>query len=166
MGKFELVFYKINTYFQKTTTCIGLQAEQLFSVNIWYKYFFNFGHGFYCSFFIVFPKAPHSCVKKSEIIFAALCLYLYELKNCFRFFTSNFKLEIWIFLSFVVSFLVEIKLLFWQKKHQWWNLRHTLVEKLSKIIVATYWRKIPSLAEVGSLQSCLTVETVENVRYF
>ena len=31
--KFELQFYKINTCLQKTTTCIGLQAEPIFSVN-------------------------------------------------------------------------------------------------------------------------------------
>ena len=32
--KFKSLFYKINTCLQKTTTCIGLQAEQIFSVNI------------------------------------------------------------------------------------------------------------------------------------
>ena len=32
--KFESLFYKTDTCFQKTTTCIGLQAEQIFSVNI------------------------------------------------------------------------------------------------------------------------------------
>ena len=37
--KFESLFYKINTCLQKATTCIGLQAEQIFSVNIYYTYF-------------------------------------------------------------------------------------------------------------------------------
>ena len=32
--KFESLFYKINTFLQKTTTCIGLQVEQIFPVNI------------------------------------------------------------------------------------------------------------------------------------
>ena len=32
--KCESLFYKINSFLQKTTTCIGLQAEQIFSVNI------------------------------------------------------------------------------------------------------------------------------------
>ena len=32
--KFESLFDKINTCLQKTTTCIGLQADQIFSVNI------------------------------------------------------------------------------------------------------------------------------------
>ena len=30
----EKMFYKIGTFLQKATTCIGLQAEQIFSVNI------------------------------------------------------------------------------------------------------------------------------------
>ena len=32
--KFELLFYKIITYLQKTATCIGLRTEQIFSENI------------------------------------------------------------------------------------------------------------------------------------
>ena len=32
--KFESLFYKINTCLQKTTTCIGLQVEQIFSANL------------------------------------------------------------------------------------------------------------------------------------
>ena len=32
--KFESLFYKINTSLQKTTTCFGLRAEQMFFVNI------------------------------------------------------------------------------------------------------------------------------------
>ena len=62
--KFETLFYKINTCLQKTTTCIGLQAEQMFSVNIEYIHFFHFGSGFYGSF-SVFPEAPASCDKKN-----------------------------------------------------------------------------------------------------
>ena len=33
VSKFESLFYKINTCLQKTTTCIGLRAEEIFSVN-------------------------------------------------------------------------------------------------------------------------------------
>ena len=32
--KLELLFYKTNTCLQKATTCIGLQAEQIFTVNM------------------------------------------------------------------------------------------------------------------------------------
>ena len=61
--KFELLFYKIKTCLHKTTTCIGLWAEQIFSVNIYI--FFNFGRGL-CNFFsILFPKALASCCKKT-----------------------------------------------------------------------------------------------------
>ena len=49
---------------QKTTTCIGLQADQILSVNIQYIYIFNFGRGFRGSFSVLFPKAPASCGKK------------------------------------------------------------------------------------------------------
>ena len=34
MKKFEPLFYKINTFLQKSTPCIGLQAGQESSVNI------------------------------------------------------------------------------------------------------------------------------------
>ena len=58
--KFESLFYKINTSLQKATTCIRLQAEQVFSKNISYTHFFNFWRGFCGSFSMLFPKAPAS----------------------------------------------------------------------------------------------------------
>ena len=33
--KFESLLYEINTFSRKTTTCIGLQAKQIFSVNVY-----------------------------------------------------------------------------------------------------------------------------------
>ena len=42
---------------KKTTTCIGLQAEQILSVNIQYLYF---GHAFWGSFSMLLPEAPAS----------------------------------------------------------------------------------------------------------
>ena len=56
---------------QKTTTCIGLQAEQILSVNI-YTYFFNFGRDFDGSFFMLFLKAPASCGKKNWNNFSSI----------------------------------------------------------------------------------------------
>ena len=32
--KFEWLFYKVNTFLQKTTTCTELQAEQIFFLTI------------------------------------------------------------------------------------------------------------------------------------
>ena len=77
--KFESLFYKVNIFLQTITTCIGLEAEQILSINIWHAYF-NFGRGFYGFFSMLSLKAPASCDKK--IIFAALYFYLYELKKC------------------------------------------------------------------------------------
>ena len=70
--KFESLFYKINTCLQKATTCIGLQAEQIFSVNIYYTYFSILGVTFTVPFLCYFQK----------LIFAALYFYIYELKKC------------------------------------------------------------------------------------
>ena len=49
LKKVESMFSKINTCLQETATCIGLQAEQIFSVNIQYAYFFNFQRGSFFS---------------------------------------------------------------------------------------------------------------------
>ena len=69
--KSESLFYKINTCLQKTTTCIGLRADEIFSVNILYiiqiynicilQIFFDFRRGFCGSFPVLFSKAPASC---------------------------------------------------------------------------------------------------------
>ena len=48
---------------------------------------------------------------------------------------------------------VQLKSYFSDKKRSSLNLRYTLVQKLSKINVAKYLWKIPSLAEVGAQQS-------------
>ena len=78
--KFESLLCTIYTFLHKTTTCIGLQAAKILSVNVWYTYFFNFGCG---SFTMLFPEASASSDKKKvEIIFAALYFYLYELRKC------------------------------------------------------------------------------------
>ena len=53
--KFESLFYKINTCLQKTTTCIGLQAEQIFSVNR-YAYFSILDLAFAVPFLCYFLK--------------------------------------------------------------------------------------------------------------
>ena len=81
--KLELFFYKINTFLQKNFTCFGLQAEQIFSVNISYTYFFfNFGCEFCGSFSMLFPKAPASCGKKFLSQFLLHFCYLCEFKQC------------------------------------------------------------------------------------
>ena len=102
-SKFESLFYKINTCLQKATTCIGLQAEQIFSVNIYYTYFSILGVAFTVSFLFYFQKFQLLVVKKFWTNFCRIVLlYLRAQKICLRFLKSYFRLEI-IFLSFVVS---------------------------------------------------------------
>ena len=109
MRKLESLFYKINNFLQKTTTCIGLQAEQIFSIKIWYTYFSNFGHGFCVPFPYYSQNLQPPVVKK---IWNSLCsivlLFVWAQKLCLRFLKSYFKLEVLIFLSFVVPFLVDM----------------------------------------------------------
>ena len=103
LSKFESLFYKINTCLQKATTCIGLQAEQIFSVTIYYTYFSILGVAFTVSFLFYFQKFQLLVVKKFWTNFCRIVLlYLRAQKICLRFLKSYFRLEI-IFLSFVVS---------------------------------------------------------------
>ena len=71
--KIESLFSKINR-FAKNCHLHWIAGR----ANILNKYiiyiFFNFGRGFYGSFPMLFPKAPASCRKKVELIFAALNL--------------------------------------------------------------------------------------------
>ena len=107
--KFESLFYKINKCLQKATTCTGLRAEQIFSVNIWYTYFSILGVAFTIPFLRYFQKFQLLVVKKFWINFCSIVLlYLWAQKLRLKFLKSNFRLEILIFLSFVVFFLVDI----------------------------------------------------------
>ena len=62
--KFEWLFYKINTCLQKTTTCIGLRAEQIFLVNKYYTYFSILGVAIVVPFLCYFQKLQLLVVKK------------------------------------------------------------------------------------------------------
>ena len=120
--KFESLFYKIDTCLQKTTTCIGLQAEHIFSVNVSYMYFVNFGEWLLRFLFYVISRTwSFLWLKHFEINFAALHFYFYysivllssiisvwSQKLCLRFLKSSFRLEMWIFLFFAGSFLVDM----------------------------------------------------------
>ena len=55
---------KLMHFCEKTTTCVGLQVEQIFFVNISYTYIFNFGHGFCSLFSVLIPKIQAFCGKK------------------------------------------------------------------------------------------------------
>ena len=101
--KFELLFHKINTCLQKTATCIGLQAEQIFCQ---YRIL---GVVFVVPFLCYFQKLQLLVVKKFEKkICCLVLLFVWAQKVCLRFLKYYFKLEISIFLSFVVYFLVHM----------------------------------------------------------
>ena len=105
--KRKLLFYKINTCHQKATTCIGLRAEQIFSVNKQYTCFSILGVAFTVPFLCYFQKLQLLVVK----FFWANCialLYLWAQKVCLRFLKYCVRLEILIFLYFVVPFLVDM----------------------------------------------------------
>ena len=107
--KFESLFYKINTYLQKTTPCIRLRAEQIFSVDTKYTYFSILGVAFTVPFLCYFQKLQLLVVKKIWTNFCwIVLLYLWAEKVCLRFLKSSFKMEMLIFLSLVVSFLVDM----------------------------------------------------------
>ena len=129
--------------FAKTTTCIRLQTWQIFSVNIWYTYFSILGMALAVPFLCYFQKLQHLVVKELWTNFCCVVLlYLWIQKVCLRFLKFCFKLEILIFLSFVVSFFsryVQLKSFFSdKKKHHQGHLRHTLAEKILTINVAEY----------------------------
>ena len=114
--------------------------------NILSKYliyiFFNFVGGFCGSFSILFTETSASCDKNFWNKFCCIVLlFAWAQKAFLRFLKSYLKLEILIFLSLVVSFwkiCLTKKVLFWRKNYQRWNLRHTLIKKLSKFDVAMY----------------------------
>ena len=110
LRKLESLFYKTGTCLQKTTTCIGLQTEQIFSVNILYACFFAILAGAFAVLFLCyFQKLQLLVVKRFWANFCYIVLpIVWAQKACIRFLRSYFKLEILIFLSFVVSFLVDM----------------------------------------------------------
>ena len=62
-------------------------------------------------------------------------------------------INIFVICNVFFSRYVQLKGSVSYEKKQRWNLRHTLVEEQSKINVAKYYRKTPSLVDVGALQS-------------
>ena len=84
----ESLFYKTNICLQKTATCIGLQAEQVWSVIDIFNIFFSvLGVTFMLPFLCCFQNLHLLVIKKKiEIIFGELYFHLYELKN----FASHF----------------------------------------------------------------------------
>ena len=115
--------------------------------NILSKYiiyiFFNFGRGFGGSFTMLFPKALASrCKKVLNYFFQHSTSIFMSSKSVTQIFKILFQtgdINTFVLRSVFFSRYVELKSSFSEeKKHRRWNLRHTLVEKLSKINVAKY----------------------------
>ena len=88
--KFESLFYKINMCLQKVKICIGLPAEQILSVNIWY--WSNFGRDFCCS--MLFQEAPPTCDKEILKYFCYIVVLFVLTQKVHLFLKSYFKREI------------------------------------------------------------------------
>ena len=84
--KFESYSYKINTFLQRTTVCIWLQADK----NILCKYiiyiFFQFWAWICCSFSVLNPKVQLLVLKKNWSNFCCVVLvFVLAQKVCLRF---------------------------------------------------------------------------------
>ena len=83
-----------------------------------------------------FLKLQLHFIKKFKMIFAVPCFYFCQFKKCLTFLKFYNRLEILMFLSFVFVISVihfQIRSSFsCEKKHLFWNLSHTFVEKLVK----------------------------------
>ena len=113
--KYESLFYKINTCLQKTTTCIGLRTEHIFSVNIYYTYFSIFGVAFTVPFLCYFQKLQPLVVKKfwtNSCCFVVLHLWAQIFKILFQ----SGNINIFVFCVAFFNIYVQLKSPFLTKK--------------------------------------------------
>ena len=102
--KFESLFRKISKCLQKTTSCIGLRLEQIFSVNTNIHVFSILRLAFAILLLCYFQKLQLLVEKNIWTDFGCiLLLFVWSQKVCLSFLKSYFKLEILTFLSFVMS---------------------------------------------------------------
>ena len=105
--KFELLLCKINTFLQKTTTCIGLQVEQIFAVNREYTYFSILGVVFAVPFLCIFPKALASCSKKKLKMFllhcTSICMSSKSMSQIFKILFQTGNIKIFVFCAVFFS---------------------------------------------------------------
>ena len=153
VGKFEFLFYNLIRYFQKTITCLGLQEEQ-YSLLIFNIYnFCNFGYGFWALFLCYFQKLHFLVIRNFEIIFAALtsiCVSSKGVSQIFKILYQTGDISNFVLSHVFLSRYVQLKSSFSDEENISSEIWDTLVEELSKVNMAKYYRKIPSLAEVGA----------------
>ena len=104
---------------------------------------FNFGRGLCSSFPMLFPKAPASSCKKifNKLLHHCSSIFMSSktVSQIFKILFQTAGINIFVLCAVFFSRYVQLKSSFSDKKKlEWWNLRHTIVEKLSKINVAKY----------------------------
>ena len=112
--KFELLFYKINACLQKTTTCIGLQAEQIFSVN-----FSILGVAFAVLFLCYFQKLQLLVVKKLNCLWHCISIFLSSksVSQIFKILFQTGDINIFVLCAVFFSRCVQLKSSFSHEKN-------------------------------------------------
>ena len=103
--------------------------------------YFQFWCGFCNSFSMLFLEAPASCGKKNWNNFYCIVLlfvWAQKLSQIFKILFQTGNINIFEIHGVFFSRSVQLKSSFLMKKKQQWNLRDTLVEKLSKFNVGKY----------------------------
>ena len=90
--------------------------------------------------------------KSSELTFAAF-VSPKSVSQIFKILFQTGDVNIFVIRNVFFSGYVQLKGSVSDEKKQRWNLRHALVEELTKINVAKYYRKTPSMVDVEALQS-------------
>ena len=183
MRKCKLLLFKINACLQKATACIGLEAEQIFSVNIYMGPlpFFILSGAFTVPFLFCIQKLHLLDVKKFWTNFCCIYVLFMTSENVYQILKILFQtgyVNIFVLHGVFFSRYVKPKnFLFWWKKHQWWNLRHTLLEKLcgkvlkENSIIGRSWSSaklfiVQNYTENANGYVPLTVENVWHFNFF
>ena len=111
MKKIELLFYKIDIFLQKTTTCITFHAKHIFSGSI---YFFSFGRDFCGLFSMLFPKVRASSGKKiinfcSLLYCTSTCMSSKTVPQIFKVFFQTGDFNIFVLFGVFFSIYVQLK---------------------------------------------------------
>ena len=114
------MFYKINTFLQKITTCIGLQTANIICKYITCIFFQFWMWLLRFVFYVVSKRSSFLWQKKNWIIFAALYFYLCELKSVSQTFEILFQtgdINIFVLCGVFFSIYVWLKSCFSNEKN-------------------------------------------------
>ena len=145
MRKFEPLFYKINTHLQKTITCIGDCGQNIFCKCLIYI-FFRFWAWHLRLLFYDFSEVIKKFWNNFYCIVLLLFVWAKKVSQIFKILFQTEDISSFVLLGVFYSICVQLKSLFSAEKN--------ILKVLKKFNVAGNQSKIPSLAEVGALQSC------------